>query len=98
VDGTLALKQVLYDNFEAKVLIPLSDFVAKMSQTVSDVMYAVVEERTVFGIVNTGVPSTFAKVYHRVKKTQTGLLGINIIYVVGLLLVLIIGMMISGGL
>ncbi|MFH0849496.1 MAG: NADH-quinone oxidoreductase subunit L [Candidatus Bathyarchaeota archaeon] len=98
VDGTLALKQVLYNNFEAKVLIPLSDFVAKKSQIVSDAMYAVVEERTIFGIINTGVPSTVAKVYHRVKKTQTGLLSINIIYMVGLLLLLIIGMMIMGGL
>jgi NADH:ubiquinone oxidoreductase subunit 5 (subunit L)/multisubunit Na+/H+ antiporter MnhA subunit len=98
VDGTLALKQVIYDNFEAKVLIPLSDVVAKASQTVSDTLYAAVEERVIFGTINTGVPSVFVRVYNRVKTTQTGLLSVNLIYVAALLLLLIVGMIIMGGL
>jgi NADH-quinone oxidoreductase subunit L len=98
VDGTLALKQVIYDNFEAKVLIPLSDVVAKASQTVSDTLYAAVEERVIFGTINTGVPSVFVRVYNRVKTTQTGLLSVNLIYVAGLLLLLIVGMILTGGL
>ena len=98
VEGVLSLKQLIYDNFEAKALIPLSDAVAKGSQMLSDALYADVEERTIFGTINTGVPSLVAGVYHRVKTTQTGLLSINLFYMAALLLVLIIGMIIGGGL
>ena len=96
VEGILSLKQLIYDNFEAKALIPLSDAVAKGSQMLSDALYADVEERTIFGTINTGVPSLVAGVYHRVKTTQTGLLSINLFYMAALLLLLIIGMIIGG--
>ena len=50
-----------------------------------------------FGLINTGVPSTVIGFYHRVKKTQTGMLSINIIYVIILLLAIVIGMLELGG-
>jgi len=98
VEGTLSLKQLIYDNFEAKVLIPLSDYVANGSQMLSDALYTDVEEKTIFGSINTGVPLFVAGVYQRVKTTQTGLLSINLFYMAALLLVLILGMILKGGL
>jgi NADH-quinone oxidoreductase subunit L len=97
VDGILLLKQVIYNGFEEKVLVPLSDVVASMSQSISNSIYKVVEEGVVFGFINTSIPSTVISIYHQAKKSQTGLLNINILYVVILLLAIIIGMLYRGG-
>jgi NADH-quinone oxidoreductase subunit L len=97
VDGILNLKQVLYDGFEAKVLVPLSDIVASVSQSVSESTYDVVDEGIIFGLINRGVPETVISFYHAFKKSQTGLLSVNIVYVVFMLLALILGMVLMGG-
>jgi NADH-quinone oxidoreductase subunit L len=97
VDGILKLKQVIYDGFEAKVLVPLSDVVAKGSQSVSNILYSVLEEGAIFGIVNRGVPTFVIAVYHHAKKTQTGLLSMNLVYVVLLLLAILFGLLFTGG-
>jgi NADH-quinone oxidoreductase subunit L len=97
VDGILGLKQVIYDGFEAKVLVPLSDVVAKATYVVSEGFYKVLEEGVILGVINHGVPSFVIGVYNRVKKTQTGLLSMNLVYVVFMLLAIILGMIFFGG-
>ena len=97
VDGILGLTQIIYNGFEAKVLVPLSDAVATTSQSASDVMYEVVEEGVVFGFINTSIPAAVISIYHKAKKSQTGLLSMNLLYVVLMLLAIIFGMLYSGG-
>ena len=97
VDGILALKQVIYGQFEAKVMVPLSDWVAEISIDFSVSMYNILEKTIIFGLINTGVPSAVIGFYNRFKKTQTGMLSINIIYVIILLLAIVIGMLELGG-
>ena len=97
VEGTLTLKQIIYEGFEVKVMIPLSDFVAKVTQSLSVYLYNVLEEGVIFTGLNKNVPLLVIGVFQRVKRTQTGLLNINLIYVLILLLTIIIGMFIFGG-
>lgn len=97
VDGTLGLTRVIYNGFEAKVMIPLSDAVASVTKSTSDAMFEVVEERVIFGLINTSVPAAVISIYHKAKKSQTGLLSMNLIYMVVLLLVIIFGMLLTGG-
>ena len=97
VDGTMAVMQGLYDGIEAAILIPLSDTVASVSRSASKVMYNFLEEGVMFGGVNRGVPKTVIGFYNRVKKTQTGLLSMNLVYVVFLLLVIFVVMLETGG-
>ena len=97
VDGTLGITNAIYNGFEAKVLVPLSDAVASASQSASDVMYEVVEEGVVFGFINTSIPAAVISIYHKAKKSQTGLLSMNLLYVVLMLLAIIFGMLYSGG-
>jgi len=87
----------IYGTFEAKVLIPLSDFVANVSQSVSDSTYDIVEEGVIFGLMNRGIPATIISFYQEFRKSQTGILSINIAYIVFLLLILILGMVTIGG-
>ncbi|MCW4048735.1 MAG: NADH-quinone oxidoreductase subunit L [Candidatus Bathyarchaeota archaeon] len=97
VDGILNFKQVLYDGFEAKALVPLSDVVASVSQSFSEMTYQVLEEGAIFGVINKGVPSVIIGAYHRIKKTQTGLLSMNLVYVVVMLIAIIVLMLETGG-
>jgi len=97
VDGTLGLTHALYNGFEAKVLIPLSDVVASTTQSASDVMYEVVEEGAIFGLINTSLPAAVISIYHKAKKSQTGLLSMNILYIVIMLLAIVFGMLLNGG-
>ena len=97
VDGTLALKQVIYDGFEAKIMIPLSDSTARITQSVSVHLFNVLENGVIFTGLNKGMPILMIGIYQRVKRTQTGLLNINLLYVMILLLALIFGMLLFGG-
>ena len=97
VDGVIDLGNGIYGTFEAKVLIPLSDFVANVSQSISDETYDIVEEGVIFGFMNRGIPATIISFYQEFRKSQTGILSINIAYIVFLLLVLILGMVTMGG-
>ena len=97
VDGILGLTQTVYNGFEAKVLVPLSDVVASATRSASDVMYEVIEEGAVFGIINTSIPAAVISIYHQAKKSQTGLLSMNILYIVILLLAIVLGMLYTGG-
>ena len=97
VDGVINLGVGIYNTFESKVLIPLSDVVANVSQSISDSTYDIVEEGLVFGLINRGIPATIIAFYQEFRKSQTGLLSINIAYIVFLLLVLILGMITIGG-
>jgi len=60
-------------------------------------MYDVLEVGAVFGLLNQGVPSTIIGAYNRVKKVQTGVLGVNLMYIIVMLLALIVGLLIKGG-
>lgn len=97
VDGVLSFKQVLYDGFEAKIMIPLSDYVGKISVGTSEVLYNVLEQKLVLGGLNEGIPNLMMGIYQRVKRTQTGLLNINLVYVLIFLIVLIFSMLFFGG-
>jgi len=97
VDGILALKQVIYDGFEARVLVPLSDVVASVTYVVSEGFYKVFEDGLFLTGINHGVPSLVIGAYHQLKKTQTGLLSINLVYLVLTLLAVILGMIFLGG-
>ena len=97
VDGVINLGESAYNTFESKVLIPLSDVVANVSQSVSDSTYDVVEEGVIFGLINRGLPATIISFYQEFRKSQTGLLSINISYIVFALLLLILGMVTIGG-
>jgi hypothetical protein len=78
-------------------LMPLSDTVAEVTSSASEVMYEVVEEGAVFGFINSSIPAAVISIYHRAKKSQTGLLSINILYIVILLLAIVFGMLYTGG-
>jgi hypothetical protein len=97
VDGILDLKQTIYENFEARIMVPLSDWVAKISRSFSNLIYDILEEGVIFERINNGVPYLVIGFYHRIKKTQTGMLGINLMYLILLLLAIIVGMMELGG-
>ncbi len=97
VDGTLGLSQAIFNGFEAKVLMPLSDVVASVTSSASDVMYEVIEEGAVFGLINTSIPAAVISIYHKAKKSQTGLLSMNILYIVIMLMAIILGMLLNGG-
>ena len=97
VDGTIGLTNAIYNGFEDRVLVPLSDVVAKATYVVSEGLYKVLEDGIILGGINHGVPALVIGVYHRVKKTQTGLLSMNLVYVVFMLLAIILGMIFFGG-
>ena len=97
VDGILGLKQVIYDGFESRVFNPLSGAVANATYVISEGLYKVLEDGIILTGINHGVPSVVIGVYHRVKKTQTGLLSMNLVYVVLTLLAIILGMIFLGG-
>jgi len=97
VDGILGLTLTVYNGFEAKVLVPLSDVVASATRSASDVMYEVIEEGAIFGIINTSIPAAVISIYHQAKKSQTGLLSMNILYIVILLIAIVLGMLYTGG-
>jgi NADH:ubiquinone oxidoreductase subunit 5 (subunit L)/multisubunit Na+/H+ antiporter MnhA subunit len=98
VDGTLSLSATLDNLFEQKVMIPLSDAVANVSEFVSQTMYDDLEVSGIFGVVNKGIPSSIIGTYHRIKKVQTGLLSVNLLYMALMFLILILGMWFLGGL
>jgi NADH-quinone oxidoreductase subunit L len=97
VGGTLMLKQFIYEHFEVKIMIPLSDKVANISQSFSSTLYGFLEEKIILDNVNNSVPKLVLGMNSRIKQIQTGLLRINLIYVIILLLALLIGMSILGG-
>jgi len=97
VDGLITLSKGIYGVFESGVMIPLSDVVAKTSESVSEVMYQVLEVGGVFGVLNQGIPSTVIGAYNRVKKVQTGILSVNLMYLLVMLAALIVGLLLKGG-
>ena len=97
VDGLITLSKGIYSVFEAGVMIPLSDVVARASESISGVMYDVLEVEGVFGVLNQGVPWTVIDFYHRVKKVQTGILSVNLMYLLVMLAALIAGLLLKGG-
>jgi len=97
VDGLITLSKGIYSVFEAGVMIPLSDVVARTSESISGVMYDVLEVEGVFGVLNQGVPWTVIDFYHRVKKVQTGILSVNLMYLLVMLAALIAGLLLKGG-
>jgi NADH-quinone oxidoreductase subunit L len=97
VDGLVDLTQTIYKIFEANVMVPLSDWVAAVSQRFSDILYDLLEEGVIFKTINDGVPFLIIGTYHRIKKTQTGMLRINLMYLIILLLAIIVAMLELGG-
>lgn len=96
VDGLLWLKQVIFNWFESKVIYGISDAVAKVSMFFSDYLFKVLEIKGMDGVINDGFPAAATAIYHRIKKLQTGVLSINILYLVVLLLLLVLGMLAIG--
>ncbi|HUV54797.1 MAG TPA: NADH-quinone oxidoreductase subunit L [Candidatus Krumholzibacteriaceae bacterium] len=97
VDGLILLSKGIFSVFEAGVMTPLSDYVAKTSESLSAKMYEVLEVGGVFGVLNQGVPTAVIGAYHRVKKVQTGVLSMNLIYMFIMLVILLVGLLIKGG-
>ena len=97
VDGLITFSKGVFSVFEAGVMTPLSDVVAKTSESVSGKMYDLLEVEGVFGVLNHGVPWAVIDAYNRVKKVQTGILSVNLLYLIAMLLVLIVGLLIKGG-
>jgi len=60
-------------------------------------MYEVLEVGGVFGVLNQGVPTAVIGAYHRVKKVQTGVLSMNLIYMFIMLVILLVALLIKGG-
>jgi NADH-quinone oxidoreductase subunit L len=98
VDGLVLMSNVVHNVFESNLLVWLNDGVAGITQRVCNVLYASVEESVIFGGLNTNLPSVIIGVYHRAKKTQTGLLNMNLLYMAGMLLLVILAMLYAGGL
>ena len=97
VSGTLMLKQFIYEHFEVKIMTPLSDNVAKIFQSFSSSLFSFFEEKIILGYVNNSAPKLILGLGNRLKQIQTGMLRINLIYVMFLLLVLLISMSFLGG-
>lgn len=97
VDGVLLLKDVVYNFFESNLIVALTDGIAGIAQKFSDWAYAFLEEGVIFGGLNDYIPSKVIGVYHQVKKTQTGLLNVNLLYMVLMLLVVILALLYGGG-
>jgi hypothetical protein len=98
VDGLVGFSGSVHRFFEQNVMIPLSDVVAKVSESISEIIYEVNEVGGIFGVLNKGIPSFFVVVYNRVKRVQTGLLSLNLVYIILLFLVLFLGTLMMGGL
>jgi len=96
VDGVSMCSRVFHNFFESRGLVWLNDGVAQASQRVCEALYGVVESGFFFGAVNRGIPSGVLGVYSRLRKTQTGLLNINLLYMVAML-ILVILLMVYGG-
>jgi len=98
VDGLVLMSNVIHNVFESNILIWLNDGVAGITQSVCNTLYASIEEGVIFGGLNTDVPSAVIGLYNRAKKTQTGLLNMNLLYMAAMLLLVILAMLYAGGL
>jgi NADH-quinone oxidoreductase subunit L len=98
VDGLVGFSGIIHRFFEQNVMIPLSDVVAKASESFSEIIYEVNEVGGIFGVLNKGIPSFFVGLYNQVKKVQTGLLNLNLVYIILLFIALFLGTLMMGGL
>jgi len=98
VDGLVLMSNVIHNVFESNILVWLNDGVAGITQSVCNTLYASIEEGVIFGGLNTDVPSAVIGLYNRAKKTQTGLLNMNLLYMAAMLLLVILAMLYAGGL
>jgi len=98
VDGLVLMSKVVHRTFESNILVWLNEGVAGVVQSLCNTLYGSVEEGVIFGGLNENLPSMVIGVYNRVKKTQTGLLSMNLLYMAVMLLLVILAMLYSGGL
>jgi NADH-quinone oxidoreductase subunit L len=96
VDGTLKLKQVIFDNFELKVIDRIDEVVSRVFMAFSRVLFKFLEIGGIDEYLNHRVPAAFTNIYNKIKKTQTGVLSYNMLYVIIILLILLVGMLIGG--
>jgi NADH-quinone oxidoreductase subunit L len=97
VDGLVIVSKGINQIFEQRVMTPLSDYLAGLSVTLSQIMYNIIEVGGIFGLVNRGIPSTFQDAYNRVKKIQTGVLEMNLVYIFLMLFLILLTMFYLGG-
>jgi hypothetical protein len=97
VDGLVIVSKGINQIFEQRVMTPLSDYLAGVSVTLSQIMYNIIEVGGIFGLVNRGIPSTFQDAYNRVKKIQTGVLEMNLVYIFLMLFLILLTMFYLGG-
>jgi NADH-quinone oxidoreductase subunit L len=98
VDGLVIVSKGINQIFEQRVMTPLSDYLARVSVSLSQVMYNVIEVGGIFGVVNRRIPATFQNAYDRVKKIQTGVLEMNLVYIFLMLFLILLAMFYIGGL
>lgn len=81
VDGTLKLKQAIFQQFELKVIDRIDDAASRAFMMFGSELFKVIEIGGIDGYFNRGVPALFSAIYNRVKKIQTGLLSYNVLYI-----------------
>jgi len=96
VDGTLKLKQVIFQNFELKVIDRIDGAVSGTFTVFSQTLFKFLETGVVDRLFKQGVPALFTGIYDRVKRIQTGVLSYNLFYVVVVLMLLLLGVLIGG--
>jgi NADH-quinone oxidoreductase subunit L len=96
VYGVIDLAKGPFSTVETKFFGGISDVVARSSLKASAMMFNDFEVRGMDGVINRGVPALFTRIYHTVKKVQTGVLSYNIMYIVLLLVLLLIGLTFLG--
>jgi len=94
--GVLSLKQFIYENFELKVIDKISDAVSRVFMLFSHDLYQFFEMGGIDRYFNYGVPSIATRLYHRIKKIQTGTLSYNIYYLFLIWVLLLVGLLLWG--
>jgi len=94
--GVLRLKQAIFEGFELKVIDRIGGAVSGALMIFGHDLYKLFEISGIDRYFNYGVPSLATRIYHRIKKVQTGVLSYNMIYLILLLVLLFVGMLLWG--
>jgi NADH-quinone oxidoreductase subunit L len=94
--GVLSLKQAIFENFELKVIDKISDAVSRVFMLFSHDLYQFFEIGGIDRYFNYGVPSLVTRLYHKIKKIQTGILSDNIYYLFLIWVLLLVGLLLWG--
>ena len=96
VDGLLSLKEGIFKYVEKGVIDKISGAVSGFSIWLGTAIFGTLETKVIDQGLNVGIPKAAERIYDQAKKTQTGILSYNVLYIILALLVLILVFMFGG--